>query len=64
MVSAKRKPGAYYINFLKVLSNNSWFRRWKGRPFATYVARAGDYGTGEMRSTCGKGTHYVETSVY
>jgi len=31
------------IDFLKVLSNNSFlacqFRRWKGRPLATYVAR-------------------------
>ena len=41
-------------NLLKVLSKNSWFRRWK----ATYVARARprDFVAREIRSTCGKST--------
>ena len=32
MVSAKRKPGAYYIDFLQVRSHNSWFLRWSTFP--------------------------------
>ena len=48
------RKGAYAsIDFVKVLSNNSWLER-KGRPFATYVARARPryYVARELRSTC------------
>ena len=63
-----------FLDFLKVLSNNSslscWFGCWKGRPFANYVARARlrNFAArwryqSKSRSTCSKSNGFLERAL-